>query len=101
MSLQAFKRVRRALGMQVCRKPLDTFSFPGGYPIYYATSDGAALCPDCVNKEIDRVDEEQKSYAAGDRWHLQFAVLHCEANYEDTDLACDHCNEPIPAAYAD
>lgn len=41
MSKQAFKRVRKSLGMEVCRKPLDSFAWPGGYPMFYVFTDVA------------------------------------------------------------
>ena len=27
------------------------YAWPGGYPLYYVTTDGAALCADCMTKE--------------------------------------------------
>jgi hypothetical protein len=95
MSKQALKRVRRSLKMEVNRKPLNGFAWPGGYPLYYVCADGGCLCPDCANAEIDLVAVANRD---GDKqWH----IIGVEANYEDESLCCDHCGKPIPAAYAD
>lgn len=95
MSKQALKRVRRALSMEVSRKPLDAYAWPGGYPMVYLTSDGATLCPDCVNKEIDRVDAELRH----PEHHDQFRVISADVHWEGEPLVCDHCNKEIASAY--
>lgn len=95
MSKQAYKRVRRALGMTVERKPLDSFAWPGGYPIVYLCSDGECLCPDCVNAEIDRVDSEIKNPER----HDQFRVVAHEIHWEGEAIQCAHCNREIESAY--
>ncbi len=96
MSKQAFKRVRRALKMEVSRQPLDSWAWPGGYPIFYITSDGAALCPDCVNKEIEQIDASVTA-KENDGWR----VVAADINYEDGELTCDHCSKRIESAYAE
>lgn len=93
MSKQAFKRLRRKLRMDVCRKPLDAYAWPGGYPLYYVTSDGAALCPDCVNAEIASIDGATK----GDGWN----VVGVDVNWEDAGMTCEHCSKRIESAYAE
>lgn len=97
MSNQAYKRVRRALRMEVCRKPLDVYSWPGCYPVYYLTSDCAALCPSCANREIDRIDQEIRNPER----HDQFRVIDVSVNWEDPHLYCDHCSKRIESAYAE
>lgn len=93
MSKQALKRVRRALKMEVNRKPLDAYSWPGGYPMYYLAADGEALCPDCVNADIELVDFAKRD--ADQQWH----VIGVDVNWEDTALRCAHCNKTIESAY--
>jgi len=29
---------------------LPAFAWPGGYPMYYVTTDGCVLCPSCANE---------------------------------------------------
>lgn len=100
MSKQAFKRMRRALRMEVSRKPLDSFAWPGGYPIYYLMADGGVLCPDCINREILIVDGERKDVENGERhpdkqWHC----VGYDVNFEDVNCKCDHCYKFIDPAY--
>lgn len=95
MSKQALKRVRKAIGLPVCREPLPAFAWPGGYPIVYVFRDGGVCCPSCANKHISEIDSEGRNSHGG--WPL---VGH-DANYEDIDLACDHCGKLIPAAYSE
>lgn len=40
MSGQAFKRVRKSVGLPVSRKPLPSHADVGGYPLYYLFTDG-------------------------------------------------------------
>jgi len=100
MSKQAFKRVRKSLNMEVSRKPLDSFAWPGGYPVYYVFADGGCICPKCANDNIDDIDAANK----GERRHNShggWAIDAFDVNYEDVDLVCDHCHKPIEAAYAE
>lgn len=64
---------------------LPKYAWPGGYPMYYLDKMNNVLCPDCANENDDYTDP---------------LVAH-DVNYEDTDLSCDHCSNPIEAAYAD
>lgn len=100
MSKQAFKRVRRQLGLEVNRQPLPSFAWPGGYPLFYVFADGGCICPDCVNREIDDIDAANRGERRCNS-HGGWAVDAVDVNYEDADLVCDHCGERIPSAYAD
>lgn len=101
MSKQAFKRVRRALGMEVNRKPLDTFAWPGGYPLFYLFTDGGCICPECANANIEEIDAAMRD-PRGNRAHSSgcggWAIDGFDVNYEE-ELSCDNCGEAIPAAY--
>jgi hypothetical protein len=72
--------------MTVATLPVKSFTFPGGYPLfYYVHADGEHLhcCPDCVNKnDFETIDE---------------TVPHI--NWECHDLVCDVCDELIESAY--
>lgn len=99
MSNQALKRVRRHLKMAVSRKPLDSFAWPGGYPMFYIFADGGCICPKCANANIEQIDADIR--VGGHRnSHGGWAINAADVNYEDPDLACDHCGERIESAYA-
>ena len=100
MSKQAYKRVRRQLGLEVNREPLPAFAWPGGYQLYYVFADGGALCPDCVNANVADIDAANRGERRFNS-HGGWAVDGYDVNYEDADLCCDHCHKPIPASYAD
>ncbi len=100
MSKQALKRVRKALGMKVCREPLDAYAWPGGYPIVYLFTDGGCLCPECANTNIEEIDAAGKGeYRCNS--HGGWAVDAWEINWECDDMTCDHCHKPIESAYGE
>lgn len=69
-------------------------TWPGFYPLYFITHDGAALCFDCGRKEFRQI--------AWDFMHKTstgWRVVACDINYEDNDLHCDHCDKQIESAY--
>ncbi len=68
------------------------YSFPGGYPKFALTSDGACLCPVCCKTERNLIG----TTTGTDGWN----VVAVELNYEDDGLFCDHCSSKIEAAYA-
>lgn len=109
MSKQAFKRVRRALGMEVNRKPLDAYAFPGGYPLFYLFADGGCICPECANENIELIDAETRDLNAGRAFNPRgrtdrrggWALDAVDTNWEDDSLTCDHCGESIESAYGE
>lgn len=38
--------------VQVKRAAKEQYAWPGGYPLFIAMEDGAALCTDCAKKEL-------------------------------------------------
>ena len=70
------------------------YAWPGGYPLFFITSDGAALSFAAVRSELRQVLESISTGASDG-----FRVVACAINYEDSDLTCDHTGEQIPAAY--
>ncbi len=70
------------------------YAWPGGYPLYFITSDGAALCFKCAKAERRNIISAIADNRS-DGWKCE-AV---DVNWEDTDLYCDHCNQPIESAY--
>ena len=72
------------------------FAWPGGYPLYFITSDGGALSFESVRAELYQVIYSIR-HQISDGWR----VVACEVNYEDTDLYCDHSGKRIAYAYSD
>ena len=71
------------------------YAWPGGYPMWYLTTDGGALCPTCANKERALIDA-----AAADN-DAQWNVIAYDANWEDPQFYCDNCSQRIESAYAE
>lgn len=71
----------------------EPFAWPGGYPMYAITDDGAAICPACCGSEIKNIDASTR----GDGWR----VIASDVNWEDGELYCDHCSKRIESAYAE
>jgi hypothetical protein len=70
------------------------YAWPGGYPFYAITSDGACLCMRCCRTEYRQISYAVR-HALNDGWRVEAFDI----NWEDTNLLCDHCNEPIESAY--
>jgi hypothetical protein len=58
-------------------------------------SDGGALCFRCLKEERRNILEalQDPSYRTG--WEVEGFCI----NWEDCDLYCDHCSQPIESAY--
>ena len=72
------------------------WAWPGGYPLYFITSDGAALSFDAVRSEYRLVINAIR-HRLNDGWR----VIGCDINWEDSGLYCDHTGQRIPSAYSD
>jgi hypothetical protein len=69
------------------------YAWPGGYPLFAITHDGAALCHHCCKTERETIG----TTTGRDGW----GVVALEANWEDPDLYCGHCGDRIESAYAE
>ena len=78
------------IAKQIIRNP---YAWPGGYPTFGITDDGAALCPKCCKSEFKLI---ATSYS-GDGWTLTAQDI----NWEDNALYCHHCNDKIESAYGE
>ena len=76
------------LANQLVEQP---YAWPGGYPMFAITSDGAALCKECCKNEKSCIGTTTGS----DGWNL----IALDINYEDKELYCDHCSTQIEYAY--
>ena len=75
---------------------LTRYAWPGGYPLFLVTTDGAALCSDCVKAEVRQIVDACRT-ADDNGWRA-----HCgDINWEDSNLYCDHCGNRIESAYAE
>ena len=70
------------------------FAWPGGYPMYFLTSDGGALSFASVREELASILPAIKEHM-NDGWR----VVACDVNWEDTELVDDHSGELIESAY--
>lgn len=70
------------------------YAWPGGYPLYLVTGDGAAICPACARREFAQIARE-----SFDQSNCGFRAAAVDVNYEDSGLYCDHCNGQIESAY--
>jgi len=94
-----FKRTHSAItSMSEFKSTLraGAFAWPGGYPLYLVTSDGAALCFECAKEEFHQVCWSIR-HDVSDGWK----VVAADVNYEDSLLYCAHCDQQIAAAYTD
>ena len=72
------------------------YAWPGGYPTYFVTSDGVALCHKCAIEQGKLI-----TAAIRDRDNSGWRVVAQDINYEDSSLYCDHCSERVESAYAE
>ena len=72
------------------------YAWPGGYPLYFITSDGAALSFKAA-KDNARLIIESLGHNTQDGWR----VVACDVNWEGDDLLCCHTGKLIPSAYGD
>jgi len=72
------------------------YAWPGGYPIYFITSDGDALSYETVKSEYRLICESIR-----DHDDSGWRVIAADINYEDSSLFCEHTGELIESAYSD
>jgi hypothetical protein len=74
------------------------YAWPGGYPLFFISTEGDALSFEAVRKNWREVCRSHLNMQGGEsNWHL----ISCEANWEDPNLICAETNERIPSAYAE
>ena len=86
MSAQELKQALRA----------GPYAWPGGYPLYFITSDGEPLSFAAVRENYRQVLDAMR-HGNRDGW----GVVAITANWEDGELYCAHTGERIPSAYAE
>jgi hypothetical protein len=73
------------------------YSWPGGYPLYFVTADGAALSFDTVRREFLLVVDAIRRRDNTGGWR----VIGSDVNWEDDDLTDAHTGERIESAYGE
>jgi hypothetical protein len=67
------------------------YAWPGGYELFFITSDGAAICFNCARENFALIADSIRNDIC-DGWK----VIGCDiAEYYDESLYCDHCSRQI------
>ena len=74
----------------------NPYAWPGGYPLYFITADGAALSIKAARDNFKAIVWAWMN-DANDGWLIEAY----DVNWEDSDLTCDHTGEKIESAYGD
>lgn len=72
------------------------YSDVGGYPLFFITSDGAALSFESVRENFYEV-----CYSIRNNIDNGWRIVAVDTNYEDTELYCNHSGDQIACAYAE
>ncbi len=72
------------------------YAWPGGYPLFFYTEDGEALCFKCAKVAVYQIIDSIRN-----RYNDGWRVVGCEINHEDVHLQCCHCGEKIESAYGE
>lgn len=67
------------------------YTFPGGYELFFITSDGATLCFDCARENFAWVADSIRTDTS-DGWKI--AACDIVEHYE-SGLSCDHCSREL------
>lgn len=69
------------------------WAWPGGYPIYFVTSDGEAL-----SFEAAKAERRNIAWSIGTNQNDGWRVIASDINWEG-EITCAHTGKPIEAAY--
>lgn len=71
------------------------YAWPGGYPCYFITADGAAL-----SFEAAKAERRQVIWCISNKLNEGgWRIVAMDINWEDRDLTCDHTGKQIECAY--
>ncbi len=71
------------------------YAWPGGYPQYFITADGAALSFESATENAALIRD---AIIADDK-HGGWRVIAMDINWEDGNLTCEHTGALIESAY--
>lgn len=74
---------------------IGPYAWPGGYPLYFVTADGAALSFAAARAECRNILQA----IAWDDTYSGWRVIGMDVNWEDSELICDHTGDRIASAY--
>ena len=85
--------IRQRLSKQMQQMYIDNDFKPpySMYSYFFYMTDSSIMCNKCFEREINMVN--------GDFYNVNFKCEGLEANYEDSSLYCDFCNERIEESY--
>lgn len=72
------------------------YAWPGGYPVFFVTSDGQALSFKAAKTNGKLVCDAIREKSCDD-WR----VIAADINWENPSLYCDHTGNRIESAYAE
>jgi hypothetical protein len=72
----------------------NPYAWPGGYPRFAITADGAALCWRCCESNGPEIAASEDPRDGGH-------VVALDINWEDSALVCDDCGAFIESAYGE
>src|SRR5690554_6407013 len=82
---------------------IGPYAWPGMYPLYFITADGAALSWKAAIEEQALIRNSIINHPFyGDQWPRftdGWRVVAMEVNYQDDNLYCDHTGKKIESAY--
>lgn len=73
------------------------YAWPGGYPMYFITADGAALSWAAAKERRGEIVRAIASQDTRSGW----CITGADVNWEDESLYCDHTGDKIESAYGD
>ena len=82
--------------LELRRQIRQPYAWPGGYPRFAITDDGAPLCFACLRSEYRQISCAVR-HKLSDGWR----VVAFHINWEDAELHCDHCGNRIKSAYGE
>ena len=90
MRITTVSDFRRAVRMGPC-------AWPGGYDLYFVTSDGGCLCHACASKERRNVADSIAT-KCDDGWRVMAVDTTADT---DSEVRCDHCNVVLKEEWID
>lgn len=66
---------------------IGPYAWPGGYDLYFITSDGGCICHACANKERRNIADSVAT-KCDDGWRVVALEATCDT---DGPVQCDHC----------